>query len=86
MEQLIERIEKQDALIKILIENKNKMNKKTSKDSIFIDLNFVKLNTFANAYRWTPCLNTQPGLWNMKLHRYANVNEYLKLLLSINPI
>jgi hypothetical protein len=39
MDQLIERIEKQDALIKILTENNNKMNKKIKKLSKIIDHN-----------------------------------------------
>jgi len=44
MEQLIERIEKQDALIKILTDNNNKMNKKIKKVSKIIDHNTDILN------------------------------------------
>jgi hypothetical protein len=44
MEQLIERIEKQDALIKILTDNNNKMNKKIKKLSKIIDHNTDILN------------------------------------------
>ena len=44
MEQLIERIEKQDTLIKILTENNNKMNKRIKKLSKIIDHNTDILN------------------------------------------
>jgi hypothetical protein len=44
MEQLIERIEKQDTLIKILTDNNNKMNKRIKKLSKIIDHNTDILN------------------------------------------
>jgi len=44
MDQLIERIEKQDALIKILTDNNNKMNKKIKQLSKIIDHNTDILN------------------------------------------
>lgn len=52
----------------------NKINKQ-----IFIDLNFLKYNNFSNSHIVSPCLNTQAGLWNHRLHRFANVKEYLML-------
>ena len=47
--------------------------------SVFIDNNFLKLNKFVDADKWAPCLNTQNGLWNVPLGRYANTKERLKL-------
>ncbi len=50
------------------------------KTAIFIDLHFLrKHDTYPNAHKWSPCLNTQNGLWNVKLNRYANTKEKLKL-------
>lgn len=50
-----------------------------NKDWIFIDLNFIERNKFVNAHLWSPCLNTQPGLWCVPYHRYATNKERLKL-------
>jgi DNA (cytosine-5)-methyltransferase 1 len=47
--------------------------------SLFIDINFIKLRTFNYSHIYSPCLNTGGGLWNVPLHRYASVKEYLKL-------
>ena len=64
--------------------DKNQINKSISKninkDAIFIDLNFSRYNdTYPNAHKWCPCLNTNNGLWNIKLTRFATVKERLKL-------
>jgi DNA (cytosine-5)-methyltransferase 1 len=47
--------------------------------SLFIDVNFIKLRRFNYSHIYSPCLNTGGGLWNVPLHRYASVKEYLKL-------
>ena len=49
------------------------------KDSIFIDYNFFKNNTYLNSNIWAPCLNTNTGLWCNKMNRYANIKEYFLL-------
>jgi len=49
------------------------------KDSIFIDYNFFHTNTYLNSNIWSPCLNTNSGLWCIPLNRYANIKEYLLL-------
>ena len=55
------------------------IHNKIKKNNIFIDLNFLKYTDYPDADKWSPCLNTQNGLWNVKLHRFANSNEKLKL-------
>lgn len=52
---------------------------KINKNSLFIDFNFLKHTKFINSDKWSPCLNTNTGLWCVLKHRYANTNEYLKL-------
>lgn len=44
-----------------------------------IDLNFLQQNKFINSHRWSPCLNTQHGIWIVPLHRKATIGEYLGL-------
>lgn len=48
-------------------------------DSVYIDLNFQRGRTYPNSGIYSPCLNTNTGLWNVKMGRYANCNEYLML-------
>lgn len=65
---------------KDIIKYDKKTIKNIPKNSIFIDLNFFREHdTYPNAYRWSPCLNTQNGLWNVPIHRFANVKERLNL-------
>lgn len=47
-------------------------------NSLYVELNFQH-NKFSQAHIIAPCLNTNTGLWNVKLHRYANCKEYLML-------
>ena len=49
------------------------------KESIFIDYNFFHTNTYLNSNIWSPCLNTNSGLWCIPMNRYANIKEYLLL-------
>lgn len=65
-------------------EDKNKQNtvrfyREIPKNSIFIDFNFFKTNTYVNSDKWSPCLNTNSGLWCIPMSRYATVKEYLLL-------
>ena len=47
--------------------------------SIYIDICFIKYSNFTTQDRYSSCLNTMGLLWNIPLHRYANINEYLML-------
>jgi DNA (cytosine-5)-methyltransferase 1 len=58
--------------------NKNKTIN-LPRDSIFIDYNFFNTNTYLNSNIWSPCLNTNSGLWCIRMNRYANIKEYLLL-------
>jgi site-specific DNA-cytosine methylase len=51
----------------------------TTSRRIYIDLNFQRGRTYPNSGIYSPCLNTNTGLWNVKMGRYANCNEYLML-------
>jgi DNA (cytosine-5)-methyltransferase 1 len=63
----------------IFLSNKKNINK-ISKDVIFIDKHFCRQNdTYPNASKWCPCINTQNGLWCVIKNRYANVKERLNL-------
>lgn len=47
---------------------------------IFIDLNFCRENdTYVNADKWAPCLNTQNRFWCIPKNRHANYKELLLL-------
>ena len=49
------------------------------KQSIFIDFNFPK-HKFPNSYKWSPCfMCSSRKIWNVKKHRYMNIQEMLKL-------
>lgn len=56
-----------------------RMRLEVPKDSIFVDLNFQRGRKYPNSGIYSPCLNTNSGLWNVKMGRYANCNEYLML-------
>jgi DNA (cytosine-5)-methyltransferase 1 len=46
----------------------------------FVDLGFLrKNNSYPNFDKWSPPLNTQHGLWNVKLSRFATIKEIMKL-------
>lgn len=67
---------------KLLLKKKpnyiNKLQKYNK--SIFIDLNFCRDNdTYNNADKWAPCLNTQNRLWCIPKYRHANYKELLLL-------
>jgi site-specific DNA-cytosine methylase len=55
------------------------MRLQVPKNSVFVDLNFQRGRTYPNSGIYCPCLNTNSGLWNVKMGRYANCNEYLML-------
>jgi len=57
----------------------SKILKTIPSGSVFIDNNFLKLNKFVDSDKWSPCLNTQNGLWNVPIGRYANIKERLRL-------
>lgn len=48
-------------------------------NAIFIDTHFLHKNKFVNAHKWSPCLNTQEGLWCNLYNRPATVQERLNL-------
>jgi DNA (cytosine-5)-methyltransferase 1 len=56
---------------------KVKLNK-YPKNSVFINMQFYK-EKFVNSDRYAPCLMANSTLWNVLLHRYATMKEYLKL-------
>jgi DNA (cytosine-5)-methyltransferase 1 len=64
---------------KTIFNNNRLFFNKIPKYSLFVDLNFIKYNKYLNSNLFSPCLNTGNGLWNVKLNRYANIKEYLKL-------
>ena len=54
-------------------------------ESIFADLAFIGRyvidngNGYKSTTNYCNCLNTKGGLYNVKMNRYANINEYLRL-------
>ena len=64
---------------KTIFNNNRLFFNKIPKYSLFVDLNFIKYKKYLNSNLFSPCLNTGNGLWNVKLNRYANIKEYLKL-------
>ena len=47
--------------------------------AVYIDYGFVKFANFYKQDKYSPCLTTSNGMWNLLLHRYTNINEYMML-------
>jgi DNA (cytosine-5)-methyltransferase 1 len=60
-------------------ETKRKNYSKIKNEWLFVDFNFLNLNSGINSGKFSPCLNTNSGLWCVQKHRYANIKEYLML-------
>ena len=52
---------------------------KINNENVYVDVNFLKYTSFPHGKMYSPTLNTHSGLWNIKLHRFANIKEHLKL-------
>ena len=63
----------------ISIKTQNKL-RNIPTGSVFVDINFCRKNdTYPNADKWSPCLNTVNGLWCVPKNRYATIKERLML-------
>jgi site-specific DNA-cytosine methylase len=48
-------------------------------DSVFVNLNYLRVTNFPNSGKYSPALLTQNTLWCVPYHRRANCKEHLKL-------
>jgi DNA (cytosine-5)-methyltransferase 1 len=58
---------------------KIKNNISIPKNAYFIDTSFLNYSHYPNSDKWSPPLNCRKGLWNVKLSRFANIKEKMKL-------
>ena len=56
-----------------------KYESKINKNSIFINLCFIKYTSFPKSDRICPCLDTRSSIYCIPMSRYANMKEKLKL-------
>ena len=78
MESLKKYIDWKDTRKDVLTERQKNQIKIINPNSYFIDISF-NFHKYPNADKYSPCLITISSLFNYKLNRYANINEYLKL-------
>ena len=48
-------------------------------DLAFIGLRLISLGNYNSTVNYCGCINTKGALYNIKMNRYANINEYLSL-------
>lgn len=78
MESLKKYVDWKDTRKNVLTDNYKKRLSYVNPNSYFIDLGF-QTDFYPNGDKYCPCLITSPNLFNFKLMRKANINEYLTL-------
>jgi DNA (cytosine-5)-methyltransferase 1 len=78
MESLKKYVDWKDTRKDVLTDNYKKRLIYVNPNSYFIDLGF-QTDFYPNGDKYCPCLITSPNLFNFKLMRKANIQEYLKL-------
>ncbi len=58
---------------------KKHIHKFKNTDAVFVDSCFISILQYTSQNKYCSCLNAQGQLWNLKMHRYANIKELLML-------